>query len=173
MIKIIYTFILNIFLKINFKTIKSVIVKIIMLPMYGNIGSKSTILNHQFKYVKPIINNPTMINVNINLYGDTSNFDFSLFLDLDKVNKSDKPEIPVAITHSEEYAYSGIILNFTKNAITKMLIIVVRAVGIAFEIIFFKKLPCILSLLGSKASINEGIPIVTTLIKLKWIGSNG
>ena len=48
----------------------------------------------------------------------------------------------------------------------KTIIISVKAVGIAFEIIFFKKLPCIFSLFGSKASINEGMPIVITLIKV-------
>ena len=58
------------------------------------------------------------------------------------------------------------ILYFFNNANEKILITAVNPVGKAFDIIFFKKLPLILSLLGSKANIKEGIPIVTKLIKL-------
>ena len=93
---------MKIFLNINFKTIKSVIVKIAMLSMYGNIGTKSTILNHQFKNVKPIINSNTIKSVSINLYGETNSFDFSLFLDFERVNKSKNPHIPVEMTHNDE-----------------------------------------------------------------------
>ena len=48
----------------------------------------------------------------------------------------------------------------------KILITTVKPGGKALEMTFFKKLPLILYLLGSNASIKEGIPIVTTLIKL-------
>ena len=49
----------------------------------------------------------------------------------------------------------------------------VSAVGAAFAIILTKKLPLTLSLLGSRASIKEGAPIVIKFIKLKWIGIYG
>ena len=62
---------------------------------------------------------------------------------------------------------SDIFPNFNEKAIAKILIIVVKAVGIDLDITFFKKFPRILSLLGSNASIKDGIPIVTTPIKLK------
>lgn len=54
-----------------------------------------------------------------------------------------------------------------------MLLTTVKAVGIAFEITFFKNCPFILSLFGSSANTNDGIPIVTMLINVKWIGING
>ena len=82
--------------------INTVIVKTATLPISGRIGINSTILNHQLKYVSPIINNPTKSNAKINLYGETNNFEFSLFLDLESVNISESPEMPVAITHNVE-----------------------------------------------------------------------
>ena len=68
--------------------------------------------------------------------------------------------------HKLEKYSSAMILYFFNNANEKILITAVNPVGKAFDIIFFKKLPLILSLLGSKANIKEGIPIVTKLIKL-------
>ena len=45
-------------------------------------------------------------------------------------------------------------------------ITITKAGGAAFFKTFTRKLPSTLSLLGSKASIKEGIPIVTTLDKV-------
>ena len=95
-------YILNTFLKINFHTIKLIIVNIAIFAISFNIGTNSTILNHQLKYVKPTINNPIIINVKTNLYGDTRSFECSLFLDFDKVNNNENPDIAVAITHNVE-----------------------------------------------------------------------
>ena len=43
---------------------------------------------------------------------------------------------------------------------------IVTEAGIALVKIFVKKLPLIISLLGSKAKTNEGIPIVNIQIKV-------
>ena len=83
------------------------------------------------------------------------------------------PAVPAAITLIVEYASFDIMLHLLSIAIIKMLNITVIAVGKAFDIIFFKKFPWILSLFGSKANKKEGIPIATSDIKLICTGSNG
>jgi hypothetical protein len=54
-----------------------------------------------------------------------------------------------------------------------MFITVVIPDGKALLITFFKKLPFTLSLLGSSANTNAGIPIVITLINDNCIGIKG
>ena len=46
-------------------------------------------------------------------------------------------------------------------------------VGNDLEITFLKKFPLIRALFGSRASINDGIPIVAVLINVSCIGTNG
>ena len=59
------------------------------------------------------------------------------------------------------------------NKTIKILSTIVTAVGIDLLMILKKK--CFLNRFsfGSKASINDGIPIVVTLINVNWIGTNG
>ena len=94
------------------------------------------------------------------------------FLDLVKVNNKAKPLRPVEITHKLEKYSSAIIPNLFKIVKAKIVITFVIAVGKAFATTFCKNLPLILSLLGSNANINEGIPIVVTLINDNCIGIN-
>lgn len=50
---------------------------------------------------------------------------------------------------------------------------IVRAAGSDLLITFGKKWPDTFSLLGSRAKTKDGIPIVTTLVSVNWIGING
>ena len=54
-----------------------------------------------------------------------------------------------------------------------MLSTIVIAVGIDLLMILKKKCFFTLFLFGSKARIKEGIPMVVTLVKVSWIGTNG
>lgn len=59
------------------------------------------------------------------------------------------------------------------NKTIKIFTITVSAVGIDLLITFPINFPFIRSLFGSNASINDGIPIHTSEIKLNCIGING
>ena len=119
------------------------------------------------------MNKIVIIIANDSLYIEKGSFDFSFFLVFDNLNNNDSPQEPVKITLKLEKYLSDITLNLFN--IVKIVIdrITNAAVGKDFEITFFKKLPLILSLLGSNASIKDGIPIVTTLIKVNCIGMKG
>lgn len=54
-----------------------------------------------------------------------------------------------------------------------MFIATVIPVGIDLDITFLKKFPLTLSLLGSKAKIKDGMPIVIALINVNCIGTKG
>lgn len=102
----------------------------------------------------------------VNLKGEKGNFEFSLFLLLAKVNNKSNPRVPVEIMHKVELSDAVKILYFFNIVIAKIFVVTHNAVGNDFDITFLKKLPFIRSLLGSNAKTNEGIPIVTVLIKL-------
>lgn len=74
--------------------------------------------------------------------------------------------MPVEITHKLE-KYSSAINPYLLSIVNdNIFIATVIPVGIALDIIFFKNLPLIFSLLGSNANKNEGMPIVIAPIKL-------
>ena len=57
------------------------------------------------------------------------------------------------------------------NIVTKTILkTTVNAVGKLFETIFNKKFPFTSSVFGSRARINEGMPIVNPVIRVNWIG---
>ena len=85
---------------------------------------------------------------------------------LAKVNNNSNPRIPVEIMHKVELSAAVKILYFFNIVIANIFVVTHNAVGNDFDITFFKKLPFIRSLLGSNAKTNEGMPIVTVLIKL-------
>ena len=96
-----------------------------------------------------------------------------LFNGRDILKSKSKPVYPVKIT---EIVKNSSILNlkiFVANMTDKMLSTTLIAAGIDLLIIFIKKLPFILSLLGSKAKMKDGIPIVNILINVICIGING
>ena len=65
------------------------------------------------------------------------------------------------------------ILHLFNIDIIRILSATVIPVGNDLEITFLKKFPLIRALFGSRASINDGIPIVTVLINVSCIGTNG
>jgi hypothetical protein len=89
------------------------------------------------------------------------------------LNISINPTANATMTESVETCgfvkFSGP-LNSVKNKTPR---IIVRAEGNDFFKTFAKKLPLIRSLFGSSASTNDGIPIVSELTNVRWIGSNG
>lgn len=87
--------------------------------------------------------------------------------------KSIKPVSPVKRTHKVDTSSSVSLIMVGRNTIIKTLATIVKAVGIDLFKTLIIILPLILSLLGSKAKINDGIPIVTTLVKVSCIGSKG
>ena len=110
---------------------------------------------------------------NINLKIEKGNLVFSPFLVLQSLNNRIRPHIPVLITHKLEKSLSRIMPFLFNIDNIKILIATQSPEGNAFEITCLKKFPLTLSLFGSKAKINDGIPIVTTLIRLNWIGIKG
>ena len=90
----------------------------------------------------------------------------SLFLDLLKLNSNKSPQKPVDITHNVDNLLVSITLNLLNNVRKNIDIAQINPVGRAFFNIFFKNEPVIFSLFGSNASKNEGVPIVTKLIRL-------
>ena len=122
--------------------------------------------NHQLNVVRQQMNNIVIKSASVNLNIEKANFDCSLFLLLASVNNRSNPKIPVEIIHNVELSSDVSMLYFFNIVIAKIFVVTHKAVGSDFEITFFKKLPFIRSLLGSNAKTNEGIPIVTVLIKL-------
>ena len=59
------------------------------------------------------------------------------------------------------------------NNINNIFSTIVNAVGIDLLIILKKKCFFTLFSFGSSAKIRDGIPIVVTLVKVNWIGTNG
>ena len=81
-----------------------------------------------------------------------------------------KPVIAVKKTHNDVSSPSSkwkILANIVTSTMLKT---TVKAVGRLLLTIFNKKLPFTNSVLGSKARINEGIPIVNPVIRVNWIG---
>lgn len=70
--------------------------------IYSRIGSNGTILNHQLNTVNPNINKIVKIIASNSLKTEIGKWVSSLFLDLESVNNSIIPHIPVAITHKLE-----------------------------------------------------------------------
>ena len=122
--------------------------------------------NHQLNVVRQQMNNIVIKIASVNLNIEKGNFVFSLFLLLASVNNRSNPKIPVEIIHNVELSPDVRILYFFNIVIAKIFVVTHKAVGSDFETTFFKKLLFICSLLGSNAKTNEGIPIVTVLIKL-------
>ena len=116
--------------------------------------------------VRQQTNSASIKRASVSLKGEKGKFDFSLFRLLAKVNSKSNPRIPVEIMHKVELSAAVKILYFFNIVIAKIFVVTHNAVGNDFDITFFKKLPFIRSLLGSSAKTNEGIPIVTVLIKL-------
>ena len=84
-----------------------------------------------------------------------------------------KPVSTVSITHIVEYICDGNFKNIFNIKTITIFSITVNAVGIDLLITFPINLPFTLSLFGSNARINDGIPIHTSEIKLSCIGING
>ena len=155
-----------IFLNIKFKTIKFIIATIDVTNVSSLIVSNGTIENQHLKYVKQKKKNTSIAILKANLNLENGNFLCSLFRDLASVNRKHIPTIPVEITHKLEYTSFAIIPFLLRTVIIIILSIEVKAGGTAFEITLRKKWPFIRSLFGSSASKNDGIPIVTILIRL-------
>ena len=80
------------------------------------------------------------------------------------------PEIPVRNTTKLETTSSGK-LNAYLNISTMMTLnTTVSAAGTLLPITFTKKFPLTISVFGSRAKINDGIPIVNVVINVSWIG---
>ena len=60
-----------------------------------------------------------------------------------------------------------------KNVIINMHMTITNDVGIAFLNTFVRKLPVTFFLFGSKAHINDGIPIVRIFVNVNCTGING
>ena len=148
------------------KTVKLKIEIIISLITSSVIILRGEIPKKPEKTVKPQVNNNVSIMASVNLKIEIGNFEFSLFLVLDKVNNKMIPQIPVPTTHKVELCSLGISSYLVKSVTIKIFKVTVNPVGKALAIMFFRKLPCMRSVLGSKASKKEGIPMVITLIRL-------
>ena len=120
--------------------------------------------NNCLKNTTPIIN-PMHIEVNKNFLNKLNG--------LHTLNKSKKLIKDVEITHKVEIFLLEIPMLPKTNEIRTTLITIEIPPGKALFIILCKKLPLILSLFGSSAKIKEGIPIVSTLVNVICIGSNG
>ena len=84
-----------------------------------------------------------------------------------------KPVIPTIITHKVEDVVVLKLKIAVKMTIIKMLITIVKAAGMDVAMTLPKNLPWTFSSLGSKAKINDGIPIVKTLVKVSCTGIKG
>ena len=157
---------LNNFLKTKLKTVKLTTDKTKIKIIGKTKGSKGTRLNNQFKLVKPKTNIQVKQIPKANLKIEKGNLVFSPFLVLQSLNNRIRPHIPVLITHKLEKSLSRIMPFLFNIDNIKILIATQSPEGNAFEITCLKKFPLTLSLFGSKAKINDGIPIVTTLIRL-------
>lgn len=98
-----------------------------------------------------------------------------VFNGLQSRNRCSNPINPVDITHIDDIS---LVDNSVKIVLPNILIDVTvitisKAVGIALLRMYFKNEPFTLLLLGSSASINDGIPIHIALIKVSCIGTNG
>ena len=80
--------------------------------------------------------------------------------------KSINPTSPVMMTHMVETSSCESLINEGRKEIMTMFKVIVRAVGKDFFNTLMIILPFILSLLGSRAKTNDGMPIVTTLVKV-------
>ena len=87
--------------------------------------------------------------------------------------KSIKPVNPVNKTASVDTSSSVNLMISGKTVIIRILATIVRAVGKDFLSTLIIILPFIRSLFGSNAKMNDGIPIVTILVNVNWIGING
>lgn len=135
----------------------------------NNIVATFTILNasNSSKYLNFVI--PTKSST---LTSQTIDF-LSLFSGREILYISIIPMNDVKNTVNNEYLYSEIFKNTYIPTQTISIQITVKAAGTDFFIIFLNKLPDILSLLGSSARINDGMPIVIALISVICIGING
>ena len=87
--------------------------------------------------------------------------------------KSKKPIVALEMTHIVDDDCK-LILNTIESIIIRIILItIVNAAGNALLITLVKKFPLTILWFGSKASTKEGIPIVTVLVKVSWIGING
>lgn len=97
------------------------------------------------------------------------------FKGLQILNRCSKPINPVDITHivdiSSEVTVVNTLLPRMLNVVT--IITISIAVGIALLRTCFKNEPFTRWLLGSSASMNEGIPIHMPLIRVNCMGTNG
>ena len=89
---------------------------------------------------------------------------------LQSLNKNINPVVPVIITIKVLARLASILKWSLNNTIITTLKTTVKAAGTLLLTTFKIKLPLTLSLLGSSASINDGILIVQDVIKLKCIG---
>lgn len=90
------------------------------------------------------------------------------------LNRCTKPINPVDITHIEETSSCDRLnTKFPKILIAVTVKTISKAVGIALLKTYFKKESSTRLLLGSRASMNDGIPIHIPLIKVNCIGING
>ena len=126
----------------------------------GNIVSENKSLKSTIPSVNSIISDTN--NIRLNLLNGT----------LILYNKV-KPVKPVNITARVDTSASVILIIFGKKDIITTLVTMVRAVGKAVFMTFIMILPFILSLFGSRARINDGIPMVTMLVKVSCIGTKG
>ena len=86
------------------------------------------------------------------------------------LNKWINPVIAVKKTHKDVSKLAGI-WKIDAQSVTKMILkTTVKDVGRLLLTIFKRKLPFTKSWFGSKAKINDGIPIVKAVIKVNWIG---
>ena len=88
-------------------------------------------------------------------------------------NKVRRPVKPVRITAKVEICSLGRWRNREIATNNRTFATIVNAPGRDLRIILTKKLPRIRSLLGSKAKMKDGIPMVKVLIRVNWIGWNG
>ena len=104
---------------------------------------------------------------------DINNVVLKIFIGLLILNNNINPVNTVKIIHMLEYVSIGRLYFMLINTIKIIFITVVKAIGIDFAITFGKNFPLTLSVFGSNAKINDGIPIHTNDIKLNCIGING
>ena len=84
----------------------------------------------------------------------------------DTLNNTNRPANPVIITASVEISVSLNGIKEHKTASATIFSTIVKAPGIDFRMTFTMYFPLIRSLLGSKARMKEGAPIVNALIKV-------
>ena len=80
------------------------------------------------------------------------------------------PEIPVRNTTKLETTSSGKLNAYLNISTMITLNTTVSAAGTRLPITFTKKFPLTISVFGSRAKINDGIPIVNVVINVSWIG---